>query len=263
MTTDPRPPVLRVTSLGMRRDDAVLLRDVSWEVRPGEHWIVLGANGSGKTSLLGALTLYAYPSGGEIDLLGHRYGTCDWRELRKRVGVVSSGIHSHLLEADSALHTVASGKYAAFGPWFEADAQDLDRARDLLVAARAEQLADRPWRVLSQGERQRVLIARALMADPDVLLLDEPCAGLDPVARERVLRVVDDLAKAGGPTLILVTHHIEEIAPSFTHVLVLRQGTVVAQGPKAVVLTSEILSRAFDHPVSVRRREDRFELDVG
>jgi iron complex transport system ATP-binding protein len=259
---DTSPPVLRLTSLSMWRDDTVLLRDVSWEVRRGEHWAVLGPNGSGKTSLLNVLLGYEPASSGGVELLGERYGTSDWRALRRRVGVVSAALHARLWDAEPAVRTVASGKLAAFGPWSEPDEADLARARALLAAARAAHVADRPWRVLSQGERQRVLLGRALMAQPDLLLLDEACSGLDPVARERLLGVVEELARAERPHLVLVTHHVEEIVPALTHVLLLREGRVVAAGPKESVLTSEILGRAFDHPVTVRRRGERFELAI-
>jgi iron complex transport system ATP-binding protein len=259
---DPSPPVLRLTSVSMRRDDATMLRDVSWEVRPGEHWAVLGCNGSGKTSLLNVLLAYEHPSSGQVELLGHRHGSTDWRTLRRRIGVVSSALHVHLWDAETALRTVASGKFASFGPWYEPDEADLGRARQILADAGAEAIADRPWRVLSQGERQRVLIGRALMADPEVLLLDEACSGLDPVARERLLGVVERLARAPRPSLVLVTHHIEEIVPAITHVLVLRQGRVAAAGPKEGVLTSAVLGDAFEHPVTVRRRGERFELEI-
>jgi iron complex transport system ATP-binding protein len=281
-TNDTSPPVLRVTSLSMWRDDTVLLRDVSWEVRRGEHWAVLGPNGSGKTSLLNALLGYEPASRGSVELLGERYGVSDWRALRRRIGVVSSALHVRLWDAEPAVRTVASGKFAAFGPWSQPDEADLTRARALLAAAGAAYIADRPWRVLSQGERQRVLIGRGLMAQPDLLLLDEACSGLDPVARERLLGVVEDLARTdrsvddGGsagsadsagsapkpPALVLVTHHVEEIVPAFTHVLLLREGRVVASGPKESVLTSELLGRAFDHPLTVRRRGERFELAI-
>jgi len=259
---DPSPPVLRLTSVSMRRDDVIMLSDVSWEVRRGEHWAVLGGNGSGKTSLLNALLAYEHPSSGQVELLGQRHGTTDWRMLRRRIGVVSSALHVHLWDAETAVRTVASGKLAAFGPWSEPDESDLERARQLLDAAHAGSIADRPWRVLSQGERQRVLIGRAQMADPEMLLLDEACSGLDPVARERLLGVVEGMARAPSPSLVMVTHHVEEIVPAITHVLVLRRGRVAAAGPKESVLTSSVLGDAFDHPVTVRRRGERFELSI-
>jgi iron complex transport system ATP-binding protein len=254
--------VLRCSSVSMWHGSTRMLDQVNWEVNFGEHWVVLGPNGSGKTSLLGAITAYATPSLGDIDLLGHRYGTFDWRELRRRIGVVSSAIHVHLHDPEPALRIVASGKTAAFGPWSEPDQGDLARAAELLDAVGAEHVQERSWRVLSQGERQRVLIARALMADPDLLLLDEPCAGLDPIARERLLERIRHLARAPRPTLILVTHHVEEIVPAFTHALLLRRGRVVAAGPTEEALTSKTLSDAFDHEVTLRRRGDRYELGI-
>jgi iron complex transport system ATP-binding protein len=259
---DARSPVLRLTSVSMRRDDVTMLSDVSWEVLPGEHWAVLGCNGSGKTSLLNVLLAYEHPSSGQVELLGQRHGTTDWRELRRRIGVVSSALHVHLWDTETAVRTVASGKFAAFGPWSEPDERDLDRARQLLDAAGAGAIAASPWRVLSQGERQRVLIGRALMGDPEVLLLDEACSGLDPIARERLLGVVEGMARTRRPSLVLVTHHIEEIVPAMTHVLVLRRGRVAAAGAKEKVLTSSVLGDAFDHPVTVCRRGERFELQV-
>jgi iron complex transport system ATP-binding protein len=176
--------------------------------------------------------------------------------------VVSSALQVHLHEPEPALRTVASGKHAAFGPWSEPNDADLARAAEILGALGADHLGDRPWRVLSQGERQRVLIGRALMADPELLLLDEPCAGLDPIARERLLDRMRDLGRVPRPTMILVTHHVEEIVATFTHALVLRGGRVVASGPTSEALTSETLSHAFDHPVTLRRRGDRYEMAI-
>jgi iron complex transport system ATP-binding protein len=250
------PPsvVLRVEGLSVERDEAFPLKDVSWQIRRGENWVILGANGSGKTSLIGAMTAYIAPSAGNIQLLGHDYGRSEWREVRKLFGLVSSAIHQHLWERESAVRTVASGKYAAFGPWSQPDAADLEEARGLLAQMQADAIAERPWRVLSQGERQRVLIARALMARPALLLLDEPCAGLDPVARERLLRVIDQVAEASRACVVLVTHHVEEIVPAFSHVLLLKAGSVLAAGPKQDVLTSELLSEAYESPVEVSWR---------
>jgi iron complex transport system ATP-binding protein len=245
----------------MRRDDTVMLADLSWEVRAGEHWAMLGSNGAGKTSLINVLMAYEHPSSGQVEVLAQRFGAADWRAMRRRIGVVSSALHAHTSDSERAVHAVASGKFAAFGPWSEPSAADLDRAAQILADMGAAAIADRPWRVLSQGERQRVLIGRALMADPEVLLLDEACAGLDPVARERLLAVVGRLARA-RPAVVLVTHHIEEIIPAITHVLVLRRGRVAAAGPKEEVLTSAVLGAAFEHPVTVRRRGERYEIEV-
>ena len=258
----PTAAVLRVAGLTVERDDAFPLRDVSWEIRRGENWVILGANGSGKTSLIGAMTAYIAPSAGEIHLLGNEYGRSEWREVRKLFGLVSSAIHQHLWDRESAVRTVASGKYAAFGPWSQPDTADLERARGLLDRLQAGSIAERPWRVLSQGERQRVLIARALMAEPALLLLDEPCAGLDPVARERLLRVIDRVAATSQACVVLVTHHVEEIVPAFSHVLLLKAGSVLAAGPKRSVLTSELLSDAYQSPVEVSWRGETCELSL-
>jgi iron complex transport system ATP-binding protein len=246
----------------VERDDAFPLRDVSWAILPGQNWAILGANGSGKTSLIGAMTAYIAPSSGDIELLGNEYGRSEWREVRKLFGLVSSAIHPHLWDLESAVRTVASGKYAAFGPWSQPDGADLERARQLLDELQAGAIAERPWRVLSQGERQRVLIARALMADPALLLLDEPCANLDPVARERLLRVIDRVAASSRACVVLVTHHVEEIVAAFSHVLLLKAGRVLASGPKRSVLTSELLSEAYQSPVEVSWRGDICQLSL-
>lgn len=247
--------------LSIHRSGVRILDDISWKVDSGEHWVVLGANGSGKTSLLKALTGYMTPTAGEITLLGEEYGGSDWRELRKRIGVVSSSI-SHLVHnEDSGVEIVAGGKQAMIGYWGRITRAERERARRLLSLLRVPQAARRNWEVLSQGERQRVLIARALMADPVILILDEPCAGLDPVARERFLRDLSKLAKKrNAPALVLVTHHIEEIVPEFTHLLALRDGRVVFAGPKSQGLEARMLAKVFDAALNVRRSASRYYL---
>jgi iron complex transport system ATP-binding protein len=249
-----RQPILDVRGLSVVRGRQCILRDVSWRIEPGQHWVILGANGSGKTSLLSALTAYLTPSSGEIEVLGAGYGHTDWRELRQRVGLVSSSIRQLIADEVTALEIVASGREAIVNPWMRSSAQDRQRAAALLRRTETLPLADRPWQVLSQGERQRILIARALMADPPLLILDEPCAGLDPLARERFVAFLARLGcKRGGPALVLVTHHVEEIAPAFTHALLLRDGAVLASGPKGDVLTSARLSQVFGAPMRLRR----------
>jgi iron complex transport system ATP-binding protein len=255
--------VLRVSNLSVRRGSTIILNGVSWSIAPGQHWVILGPNGSGKTSLLSALTGYLMPTQGEVEVLGQRYGSSDWRELRKRIGLVSSSIRQMLAENEPAIETVISGKDAILDFWGAITAPDRRRARSILRLVECEYLADRPWRVLSQGERQRVLIGRALMADPPLLILDEPCAGLDPVARERFLGFVQRMAAGPmAPALILTTHHVEEIVPTFSHVLLLREGKVIAAGPKEDVLSSRCLTRAFGAGMRVRRRLGRFQLRV-
>jgi len=254
--------VIDVHALRVERD-AVILDSVDWRVERGEHWAILGANGSGKTSLLRALTGYLPPTAGEIRVLGETYGRFDWRDLRTRIGLVSSSVHQMMEDGETALKAVVSGRYAQIGYWGEMRAEDIRAADAILRRVEARQLRARPWRFLSQGERQRVLIGRALMASPKLMILDEPCAGLDPVAREHFLQFLARIARArGAPTMVLVTHHVEEIVPLFSHVLVLKSGRVLDAGPRARVLTSRTLSSAFDAPVHLSRARGRYSLAV-
>lgn len=246
--------ILEVSNLQVRRGSARILEAIRWTVRAGEHWVILGANGSGKTSLLSALTGYLTPSEGTIMVLSHRYGASDWRELRKRIGLVSSALAQMAPNDEPAWQTVVSGKYAMIDFWGKARKRDRRRALAILQDVGCQGLAEREWIYLSQGERQRVLIARALMSRPALLILDEPCAGLDPVARERFLQFLGRVGrKRPGPVLVLVTHHVEEIMPVFSHVLLLRRGAVLFQGPKRQALSERWLSRAFGAPLQLRR----------
>jgi iron complex transport system ATP-binding protein len=255
--------ILSVDGLCIERDGTVILREVNWGVEPGHHWVILGANGSGKTSLLSALTGYLMPTRGEISLLGETYGHSDWRELRKKVGLVSSSVRQMMAEEEPALETVASGKYAMIDFWGRLTRTEKAQALKLLRQVECEYLAQRPWQVLSQGERQRVLIGRALMAKPRLLILDEPCAGLDPAAREHFLQFIQRLGKSkNAPTLVLVTHHVEEIMPVFSHVLLLKNGGVLAAGKKTLVLDSKNMSLAFNARMQLQRSGRRFELKV-
>jgi iron complex transport system ATP-binding protein len=196
-------------------------------------------------------------------VLGETYGHSDWRELRKRIGLCSSSIRQLMEGHQTALEAVISGRHAMIGMWGEISPTERAQALRILRQVEAEPLRDRAWRYLSQGERQRALIGRALMARPELLILDEPCAGLDPVAREHFLQFLERLArKRGAPTLVLVTHHVEEIMPVFSHVLVLKEGSVLAAGAKISVLTSKVLSRAFHAPVRLRRLRGRYSLSV-
>lgn len=256
-------PILEVNDLRVMRGSTTILKHVNWRVARGEHWVILGANGSGKTSLLKALTGYLSPTGGGFALLGQRYGTCDWRELRFHIGVVTSAFTASIPPAERALDTVISGKYAQLDLWHRIARGDRAAARRLLRASGLLALADRAWAYLSQGERQRVLIARALMAKPRLLILDEPCAGLDPVAREHFLQFLDKLARRRGrraPALVLVTHHVEEIMPAFTHALLLRAGEVYAAGPRAKMITAKNLSAIFGAPLRIGRSGGRLCL---
>lgn len=257
--------VLELTGLRIDRGQTSILRGIDWRIRAGEHWAILGANGSGKTSLLRALTGFLSPTAGEFTVLGQRYGASDWRELRLMVGVVTSSFTAAIPAAEVALETVISGKFAQLDLWARVTAADRTAARRLLKLVGAGQIEGREWIYLSQGERQRVLIARALMARPRLLILDEPCAGLDPVAREHFLILINRLARrrdASAPALVLVTHHVEEIMPVFSHVLLLKVGRVLAAGKKQTALTTERLSTAFSTRSRLSRKQGRYLLDV-
>jgi len=263
MDSDTREQAKRHTA-GNGRLPAVEVEDLTVRrVERGQHWVVLGPNGSGKTTLLSTLTAYFPPSSGTVRVAGKEFGRYDWRELRKRIGVVSSALKRKVNRPVTTLDMVLSGKEARINHPGDIDAADREQAERILADLQCAYLRDRPWTYLSQGERQRVMIGRALMSGLEVLILDEPCAGLDPVARERFLQFVDGLARRqDAPTIIFVTHHVEEIMPAFTHVLVLREGQVAASGPKGEVLTPAVLSRAFGVPLELTAAGSRYTLKV-
>ena len=263
MKRDTPRQVLSVEGLRLERGGTRILEDVSWRVLRGQHWAILGANGSGKTSLLSALTGYVMPTAGEISLLGETYGRFDWRELRKKVGIVSSTVRQMMADEETALDAVASGKYAMIQFWGRVTRREKAEALQLLRQVECAYLAARNWGVLSQGERQRVLIGRALMARPQVLILDEPCAGLDPAAREYFLQFLERLGrKENAPTLILVTHHVEEIMPVFSQVLILKDGRVLAAGKKTLTLSPKILSQTFGAKIKLQAKAGRYTMTV-
>lgn len=257
------PPLLHVENLCIRRENTHILREVSWTVAQGQHWVILGPNGSGKTSLLGALNGSLFPTSGDVHVLGQCFGAHDWRELRRHIGLVSAALAQQIGETETALEVVLGGPRAMINVWGDFSPKEIRHARLHLRRVGLTTLAARPWGVLSQGERQRVLIARALSAKPALLILDEPCAGLDPVAREAFLAFIDTLGRSRrAPGLILVTHHVEEIMPVFTHGLFLRDGQTQARGPLVEILDSTTLHRVFDHPLKVTRKNQRYQLDL-
>jgi iron complex transport system ATP-binding protein len=263
MTSKRTRPILEISALRIQRGETVILDNISWRVERGQHWVILGANGSGKTSLLSALTGYLMPTAGELSVLGQNYGRSDWRELRKHIGLVSSSVRQMMNDQEPALETVISGKYAMIDFWGNATARDRAEGRRILKQIECTHLADRPWLVLSQGERQRVLIGRALMAKPRLLILDEPCAGLDPAAREHFLQFLQRIGRrADAPTLVLVTHHVEEIMPVFSHVLILKNGRVMMAGEKTGTLNSELLSQALGERTELRMQKGRYVLAI-
>ncbi|HEU5080204.1 MAG TPA: ABC transporter ATP-binding protein [Opitutaceae bacterium] len=255
--------ILDVRDLRLVRGKATILNGISWTVYRGQHWAIVGPNGCGKTSLLRTLTGYLSATAGEISLLGEHYGETDWRDLRTHIGLVTSALQPSIPPAERALDTVVSGKFAQLDLWAKVTRREYEEGRRWLAHVGLSYLENREWLYLSQGERQRVLIARALMAHPRLLILDEPCAGLDPVARKTFLDFLQGLAKSPlSPALVLVTHHVEEIVPAFTHALLLRVGSVVAAGERKSTLTSRHLSHTFDHPIRLRAKGGTLSLSV-
>jgi iron complex transport system ATP-binding protein len=251
---------VRFTGVGLVRDDTVILDEVDWTVGADERWIVLGANGSGKTTLLRIASLYLHPSRGTVEILGETLGRVDVRRHRRNIGVVSSSFADLLRPTISALDVVVTAKYAALEAWWhEYSDADRQRARQLLDRFGCGAMADRPFAALSSGERQRVQLARTLMTDPGLLLLDEPTAGLDLGGREDLLKRLAALAAdPSTPPTILVTHHVDEIPPGFDKLLLLRGGRVLAAGPIDDTLTEETLGACFDMQVTLERRHDRW-----
>lgn len=246
---------LRFHAVDLDRMSTPVLRGIDWAVGPGEQWVVLGANGSGKTTMFELASGYLHPTRGKVEILGHTLGRTDVRRLREHIGVVSTAIAKKLVPAISATDVVVSARHGALEPWWHRyEDRERDRARHLLADAGFEAIADRPFGVLSDGERQQVLLARALMSEPALLLLDEPCAGLDVAGRERLLASLSRLAAAAGsPPMVMITHHVEEIPAAFSHVLLLRAGRVVAAGPLADTLREATLSLTFGVDLVLRR----------
>ncbi len=255
-----RSPALVMTGVGLVRDGRHLLRGVDWTVEAGERWVVLGRNGSGKSSLMRIASLYLHPSEGTVDVLGQRLGRTDVRRLRTRIGLASAGMADLLRPDLTAADVVVTAKNAALEPWWHRyDDTDRDRARACLAEVGVEGFATRSFGSLSSGERQRVLLARTLMTDPGLLLLDEPTAGLDLAGREVLVDGLATLAaRPDAAPIVLVTHHVEEIPDGFTHALLLDDGVVVAAGPLGEVLTAEALSSCFGMPLELERRHDRW-----
>ena len=247
--------VVRLEGVGVSRSGTEILDDVSLVVDEGQRWVVLGPNGAGKTTLLAIMSTLLFPTRGDVMLLDEIVGAVDVFEIRTRIGFASSATSGQIPGAETALNVVMTAAWAVMGRWNEQyDADDEARARALLDSMGAAHLADRTLGTLSEGERKRVLIARALMSDPELLLLDEPAAGLDLGAREDLVGRLGALAlDPAAPTIVLVTHHVEEIPPGFTHALLLREGRVVAQGPIDQTLTGASLTAAFGVGVDVLR----------
>lgn len=261
MTRPAATPALELRGVRLVYDGRTVLDGIDWTVRPHERWVILGRNGSGKTSLVRIASLYQHPSSGTVDVLGERLGRTDVRVLRRRIGLASAAMADQLRPALTATEVVMTARYAALEPWWHTyDGEDRARARALLERLHVGGFAERAFGTLSSGERQRVLLARTLMNDPGLVLLDEPTAGLDLGGREELVASLATVASdASAPAMVLVTHHVDEIPPSFTHVLLLREGRVSAAGPIDATLSEAALSSCFGLPLRLERRpEGRF-----
>lgn len=249
--------IIELDHLSLSRNGTLILDDVSLTVRPGEHWALLGPNGSGKTTLLNIITGYLWPMSGTVRVLGGLYGNVDIRAMRRRIGLVSSALFERVPSGETFTEVVLSGRFASLGIYDDTDDADRERAAELVNFLGCGAIAGRRYGVLSFGERQRALIGRALMGDPDILILDEPCEGLDLNAREIILRTLDTLAASGSPSLLMVTHRVEEIPPGITHAIVLSQGHVLASGTRDDTITSDTLTRAMGVGIEVMSRNGR------
>jgi iron complex transport system ATP-binding protein len=247
--------IVQLSSVSWRQGQNTILNDINWEIESGEHWAIIGVNGSGKTSLLNLINGYAWPTKGVIEVLGYRYGKVNLDAVRRKIGWVSISLADKILAGhpdELASDVVVSGKFASIGMWVKPDTNDQSEAMRVLQLFHSEQLANKPFRILSQGEKQRILIARAWMAKPKLLILDEPCTGLDLKNRELLLHSISELKNQPDcPSLVYVTHHAEEVLPLFNRVLILKNGSVLAKGEKSLVLTSRNLSKAFDVEVNI------------
>ena len=258
--TDPIGEVVGLRGVSVIRSGHLLLDSVDWSVGDGERWVLLGPNGSGKTTLVAVAATYLWPSRGRVSILGSAVGAVDVRELRRRIGIVSASLEARIPPQLTALEVVVAGATGATAPWWDRQSpSSRKRAGDRLDLVGCAALAERRFELLSSGERQRVQIARALMLDPALLLLDEPAAGLDLGARERLAVLLARLnADAGLAATVVVTHHVEEIAPGTTHAIVLRSGRVLAAGAVPETVTGPVLSEAFGLPLRVERVGGRF-----
>jgi iron complex transport system ATP-binding protein len=252
--------VITVSRATVTRGGSHLIRDISWEVELDERWVILGPNGAGKTTLLNLAAGRIHPTRGTVHVLGERLGRVDLAELRTRIGLASAGLAETVPPEETAVDVVLTASWSVVGRFRERyDESDSGRARALLDQFGVGHLAGRRFGTLSEGERKRTLIARALMTDPELLLLDEPAAGLDLGAREDLVRRLSDLAAdPDAPALVLVTHHVEEIPTGFTHALLLRDGEAVAQGLLESTLTASNLSKTFDVALKLSYSEGRY-----
>lgn len=254
--------LVQLSGLYLKRGISIL-ENIHWSMKSGQNWVILGSNGSGKTSLLNVILGYEQPSSGKFMVFGNPFGTKPWEEVRQKIGIVSQTISQRIEGNQIVENIVIAGKLAQINSWNYVSQTEKAEAKRWLYLVGIEHLAERQWRILSQGERQRVLIARALILQPKLLILDEPCAGLDPIAREGFLKFMQDtLTDEFNIPTILITHHVEEILPMFTHVLLMKSGEVAGSGTKDEMLNSKKLSYTFNSDVVVQSVADRYYLHI-
>jgi iron complex transport system ATP-binding protein len=256
MSAAPSDPALRLSGVRLVRAGRAILEAIDWAVAPGQRWIILGANGSGKTTLIQIAGLYLHPSAGTVEVLGETLGRCDVRVVRRRIGLASSALAAQLRPQLTALEAVMTARYAALEPWWHRyTEEDRVAARKALGRLDVEAYAERTVGTLSSGEQQRVLLARAFLNDPDLVLLDEPTARLDLGGREATVTALAELAAdPTSPPMVMVTHHVDEIPAGFDHALVLRDGEILASGRLEETMNDDLLTAAFGIGLRVERR---------
>lgn len=252
--------ILHFEEVTVRRGNNNILDSINWSVSDGQRWVILGPNGAGKTTMMQLASAYMHPTSGTVSVLDERLGAVDVFELRPRIGISSASLADRIPGGEKVIDVVLTAAYGMTGRWREEyEEMDVSRATDILAAFGVDHLADRRFGTLSEGERKRVQIARSLMTDPELLILDEPGAGLDLGGREDLVEALDELAgDAASPVLVLITHHVEEIPPGFTHALLMRDGGIVASGPITEVMTPQNLSETFGVELLVTQSKGRF-----
>ena len=250
--------MIHLKNIQLYRNKKTILDDVTWDVEKGQHWVILGLNGSGKTTLLNVINGYLWPNEGSVEVLGETFGQTYIPDLRKRIGWVSNAMIDNFNWQDNAIEIVLSGKFGAMRLFEKVTDEEIAEAVEVMKHFHCEHLANKTFEHLSQGEKQRVQIARAFLAKPEILILDEPCTGLDLIERENLLETIELMAnEPSGPTLIYVTHHVEEILSPFTHVLLLKDGQRIAANKREEILNEKVLSEFFGRTISLQFERQR------
>ena len=259
--------IFNVQNLDYIRAGKYILRNIEWKMETNSNWVLFGPNGSGKTTLLQILTGYILPSNGHVEILGETVGQTNLPELRKRIGWVSNSLESLIHGEDPAIEIVVSGKFASTRLWERASENDFSRASTLLEDLGCSDIGEKAYGILSEGEKKKVLIARALMPDPDILILDEPCEGLDIASRERFLADLKRVIRAKRPDgrpygIIFVTHHVDEIIDAFKRILILKNGNVVSRGSVDELINTKSISDVFEIPIEIAKKNGRYHSSL-